>query len=57
MGANIFRDMFAAVRDSIGGQARACEKALKDASDRAIGGMTDDAANQGASAAVGVNLD
>ena len=31
MGANIFRDLFAAVRDIVGGQAGAYEKVLKDA--------------------------
>ncbi len=31
MGANIFRDMFAAIRDIVGGQAGAYEKVLTDA--------------------------
>ncbi len=45
MGANIFRDLFAAVRDIVGGQAGAYEKVLKDARDVAIGEMTNEAAS------------
>ena len=41
MGANIFRDLFAAVRDIVGGQAGAYEKVLKDARDVAVGEMTE----------------
>lgn len=50
MGANIFRDMFAAVRDIVGGQAGAYEKVLKDARDMAISEMTNEAAARGANA-------
>lgn len=57
MGANIFRDMLAAVRDVVGGQAGAYEKVLKDARDVALGEMTDEAASLGANAVVGVDLD
>lgn len=57
MGANIFRDLFAAVRDIVGGQAGAYEKVLKDARDVAIGEMTNEAASRGANAVVGVDLD
>ena len=57
MGANIFRDLFAAVRDIVGGQAGAYEKVLKDARDVAIQEMTDEAAARGANAVVGVDLD
>ena len=57
MGANIFRDLFAAVRDIVGGQAGAYEKVLKDARDTAIKEMTEEAASLGANAVVGVDLD
>ncbi len=57
MGANIFRDMFAAIRDIVGGQAGAYEKVLKDARDMAISEMTNEAAARGANAVVGVDLD
>ena len=57
MGANIFRDLFAAIRDIVGGQAGAYEKVLKDARDVAIQEMSDEAAARGANAVVGVDLD
>ena len=57
MGANIFRDLFAAVRDIVGGQAGAYEKVLRDARDVALREMTDEAAARGANAVVGVDLD
>jgi len=57
MGANIFRDLFAAVRDIVGGQAGAYEKVLKDARDVALQEMTDEAVARGANAVVGVDLD
>ena len=57
MGANIFRDLFVAVRDIVGGQAGAYEKVLKDARDVAVQEMTGEAATRGANAVVGVDLD
>ena len=57
MGANIFRDLFAAIRDIVGGQAGAYEKVLKDARDVALQEMTDEAVARGANAVVGVDLD
>ena len=57
MGANIFRDLFAAVRDIVGGQAGAYEKVLKDVRDVALQEMTDEAVARGANAVVGVDLD
>ena len=57
MGANIFRDFFAAVRDIVGGQAGAYEKVLKDARDVAVQEMTDEASALGANAVIGVDLD
>ena len=57
MGANLFRDMFAAVRDIVGGQSGAYEKVLKDARDVAIEEMRREARTLGANAVVGVDLD
>lgn len=57
MGANIFRDLFAAVRDIVGGQAGAYEKVLKEARDVAVQEIKDEAAALGANAIVGVDLD
>ena len=57
LGANIFRDMFAAVRDIVGGRAGAYEKELKSARDIALAEMTEEAADRGANAVIGVDLD
>lgn len=57
LGANIFRDMFAAVRDIVGGRAGAYEKELKRARDIALEDMIAEATSRGANAVIGVDLD
>ncbi len=57
LGANIFRDMFAGIRDIIGGRAGSYEAELRKARDIAISEMTEEAARRGANAVVGVDLD
>jgi uncharacterized protein YbjQ (UPF0145 family) len=57
LGANIFRDMFAAIRDVVGGRAGSYEKELKRARDIAIDEMVDEARARGANAVIGVDLD
>ncbi|MGA0533761.1 heavy metal-binding domain-containing protein [Hansschlegelia sp. KR7-227] len=57
LGANIFRDMFAAVRDIVGGRAGSYEKELKSARDIALQEMVEEAADRGANAVIGVDLD
>ncbi len=57
IGANIFRDFFASVRDIVGGRAGAYEKALRDAKDEAIADLVEKAQALGANAVVGVDLD
>ncbi len=57
VGANIFRDLFARVRDIVGGRAAGYEKALGSAKDIALKDMTDKAEALGANAVVGVDLD
>jgi uncharacterized protein YbjQ (UPF0145 family) len=57
VGANLFRDLFARVRDVVGGRAGGYEKALRGAKDAAITDMTEAAAALGANAIVGVDLD
>ena len=57
MGANIFRDFLASVRDVVGGQAGAYEKVLKNARDAALEEMEAEARSRGATAIVGVALD
>ncbi len=57
LGANIFRDVFAAVRDVVGGRSGAYEKSLKEARDIAVREMTEEAQRLGANAVIGVDLD
>ena len=57
LGANLFRDIFASIRDIVGGRSGAYEKVLNDARDTAIGDMTAKAAQMGANAVIGVDID
>lgn len=57
LGANIFRDVFAGIRDIVGGRSAAYEKELGRARKTAIGEMEAHARSLGADAVVGVDLD
>ena len=57
MGTNIFRDMFAGIRDLIGGRSGSYEKELRKAKSLAIEDMIAEAMELGADAVVGVDLD
>ena len=57
LGANIFRDVFAGIRDIVGGRSGAYERVLREARDAALAEMTDEATRRGANAVVGVDLD
>ena len=57
MGANVFRDLFAGIRDIIGGRSAAYEKELRAARDLALGELQQAAEDLGANAVVGVDLD
>jgi uncharacterized protein YbjQ (UPF0145 family) len=57
LGANLFRDLFASIRDIVGGRSGSYEKVLSDARKTAIDEMTDEAERLGANAVVGVDLD
>ncbi|ENQ3078389.1 heavy metal-binding domain-containing protein [Bacillus sp. WLY-B-L8] len=57
MGANIVRDLFASVRDVVGGRSGAYESKLKEARDIAMGEMKQLAAQKGANAIVGIDVD
>jgi len=57
MGANIFRDMFAGIRDIVGGRSAAYEKEMRAARETAMGEMVASAQEIGATAVVGVDLD
>ena len=57
MGANIFKDLFAGIRDIVGGRSATYERELRRARDIAIEEMKAAAAEKGANAVVGVDLD
>ncbi len=57
VGANIFRDLFARVRDVIGGRAGGYENALREAKEAAIEDLVEEAQVRGADAVIGVDLD
>ncbi|MDE0056308.1 MAG: heavy metal-binding domain-containing protein [Gammaproteobacteria bacterium] len=57
VGANIFRDFFAGVRDIVGGRSGAYEKELQRAREIALNEMSESARLQGANAVVGIDLD
>ena len=57
LGANIFKDFFAGIRDIVGGRSAAYEKELRTAREIAIAEMHETAASMGANAVVGVDVD
>ncbi|RIX29084.1 heavy metal-binding domain-containing protein [Sphingomonas edaphi] len=57
VGANIFSDLFASVRDIVGGRSGAYENALRDARNQALAELQAEAADLGADAVVAVDLD
>ena len=57
MGANIFKDLFASVRDVVGGRSATYEKELQKAREIALAELQDRASQLGANAVVGVDLD
>ncbi|MBL8891679.1 MAG: heavy metal-binding domain-containing protein [Planctomycetaceae bacterium] len=57
MGANVFRDFFAGIRDIVGGRTASYEQVLTDARTAAISEMQQRAAELGANAVVGVDID
>lgn len=57
VGANIVRDIFAAVTDIVGGRSGAYEDALRDARTTALAELQDAAREAGGNAVVGVDID
>ncbi|CAD7767824.1 Putative heavy-metal-binding protein [Candidatus Methanoperedenaceae archaeon GB37] len=57
MGANLFKDLFAGIRDIIGGRSAAYEKELRRAKEIAINEMVEEAEKLGANAVLSVDLD
>ena len=57
IGANIFRDLFAGIRDIVGGRSGAYESALAEARETALSEMQQRAQTMGGNAVIGVDLD
>jgi uncharacterized protein YbjQ (UPF0145 family) len=57
MGANVFKDLFAGIRDIVGGRSATYERELRRARDIAMDELKAAAAEKGANAVVGVDLD
>ena len=56
-GMNIFKDLFAGVRDIVGGRSEAVQKTMRDARRTALYELKREAHSVGANAVVGVDLD
>ena len=57
LGVNVFRDMFAGIRDFVGGRSSGYQKSLKEAREHALQDMKEEAEDLGADAVIGVDLD
>lgn len=57
VGANVFRDLFASVRDIVGGRSGSYERILSDARQQAIEELQAACAERGGNAVVGIDLD
>jgi uncharacterized protein YbjQ (UPF0145 family) len=57
VGANIFKDLFAGVRDIVGGRSGAYENSLRDARETALKELENEARSRGANAVIGVDFD
>lgn len=57
MGANIFKDLFAGIRDIVGGRSATYERELRRAREIAMEEIKTAAAEMGANAVVGIDID
>ena len=57
VGANIFKDLFASVRDVVGGRSGSYESTLRDARRTALDELSQEARGLGANAVIGIDLD
>ena len=57
LGANIVRDLFAGIRDIVGGRSGAYEEELRKAREIAMEELAEEATSRGADAVVGIDLD
>ncbi|WP_219895164.1 heavy metal-binding domain-containing protein [Aquisediminimonas profunda] len=57
VGANIFKDLFASVRDIVGGRSGSYESTLRDARKTSLDEIAQEALSLGADAVIGIDLD
>jgi uncharacterized protein YbjQ (UPF0145 family) len=57
LGANVFRDIFAGIRDFVGGRSGAYEKPLRQAREMAMEELEAEARDKGANAVIGIDID
>lgn len=57
VGANLFRDLFANIRDIVGGRSGSYERILREAREEAVAELQAEAGRVGGNAVVGVDLD
>lgn len=57
IGANLFKDLFASIRDIVGGRSGSYEKVLSEARETAINEMAQRAQALGANAVIGIDVD
>ncbi|NBX11424.1 MAG: hypothetical protein EBQ65_07305 [Chitinophagaceae bacterium] len=57
IGANMFKDIFAGLRDLIGGRSKTYERVIEEAKEDAMRELTQKAQAMGANAVVGIDLD
>ncbi|MGA1050529.1 MAG: YbjQ family protein [Minisyncoccia bacterium] len=57
LGANVFRDIMASIRDFIGGRSAAYEEVLKKAKEEALQELQQEAKKLGANAIIGIDID
>ncbi len=57
VGANILRDIFAGIRDIVGGRSGSYEKVLRSAREAALEEVVEQAGELGADAVVGIDVD
>ena len=57
LGANVFRDFFAGIRDIVGGRSSAYEKELAKAREIALDELAEAARRAGGNAVVGIDID
>jgi uncharacterized protein YbjQ (UPF0145 family) len=57
IGANIFRDLFAGIRDIVGGRSGSYERPLKEARKTALDELVDEARAMGANGVIGIDFD